>query len=208
MARKRNEANMKAEIAKLAKSKSLPILTLDSRWHLLFPEERKTSAIKKLEKKLNDMLKRQGKIVQDAKELKKLKQKLMSDIVNNMQESQGTQGEALRVKKLDSSQKYIKEINDKLQLFNDELEQMPQEISKLNEQLMVESLEICYANMHKNKVQIVEMDEWINETRNRLKETLVRKQEMEQVNAEIYSYMHDILGAKAIEIFDADHKNF
>ena len=39
-------------------------------------------------------------------------------------------------------------------------------------------------------------------TREELKTRLVKKQEQEQMNQELYAYMHDIFGADVIEIFD------
>ncbi|MDO5521419.1 MAG: hypothetical protein Q4G58_13085 [bacterium] len=207
MAKKKDEiALMKNELAKLAHVRHLPILTLDQRWHLLFPEEKKTSAIKKMEKRLNDLLKEQGKLIQDAKEMKKLKNSFMAGIVSNMQQSNETKDETARIKKLESSQRYIKEINEKLAVYDNELESIPKEITKVNQQLMIESVRICYGDLYKNKVQIGAMNEWIDKTRTKLKETLVQKQEMEDKNSEIYSYMHDILGPQVIEIFDEDHK--
>ena len=48
------------EVKKNAAYKQLPILTLDERYHVLFPEKDKTDEIRECEKKLNDLLKRQG----------------------------------------------------------------------------------------------------------------------------------------------------
>ena len=38
--------------------------------------------------------------------------------------------------------------------------------------------------------------------RDELKRMVIEKQEMEEENARIYSYMHDILGSEVIELFD------
>ncbi len=206
MGKKKEEIDvLKNDLRQLSKMKHLPILTLDQRWHLLFPEEKKTSTIKKLEKNLNDLLKEQGKLIQEAKEMKKLKHSFMAGIVNNMQESNQEKEEAVRVKKLESSQRYIKEINEKLAAYDDALERIPNDIAKANEQLMLESVRICYAKLHKDRVKIVAMNDWIEKTRTKLKEVLVEKQELEDKNSQIYSYMHDILGPQVIEIFDADY---
>lgn len=188
-------------VSNLTKTKKLPILTLDSRFHMLFPEHKKTPVIKRLEKQVNDLLKRQGKLVQEAKDIKKLKRKFMQDIVLNMQEAP-MESEAQRVRKLEYSQKYIKELNDKLVAYDDELELIPRKIMMVNEQLIRECLKVCYANLHKNKEQITELSLWIDEMRTTLKEKVVEKQEMEQENATIYSYMHDLLGPEIIELFD------
>ena len=51
----------------------IPILTLDKRWYLLVPEVSKTDEIKYWEKKVNDLLKKQGQVTNDLKEVKKIK---------------------------------------------------------------------------------------------------------------------------------------
>lgn len=207
MAKRKSDSTIdKIQLDRVIRAKQLPILTLDSRWHLLFPEPKKTTTIRRLEKQVNELLKHQGKIVQDAKGLKQLKRNLMQEIVLNMSESSG-EIEAQRVKKLENSQKYIKEINDKLTLLDDELEQLPTKIREVNEKLMLESVSICYNQLRENKQQIIQLEEWIAEVRNTLKERVVQKQEMEEENTNIYSYMHDMLGAQVMEVFDSKQQD-
>ena len=67
--------------------KKIPILTLDNKWHQLFDKTEADSNIKKLENRLNELIKRQGKINTETKELKKLKKKLMQEIVENAEEA-------------------------------------------------------------------------------------------------------------------------
>ena len=52
--------------------KKLPILTLDHKWHQLFTQVNVTPEIKAGEEKLNTLLKRQGKINTETKEIKKI----------------------------------------------------------------------------------------------------------------------------------------
>ncbi|MBO5474513.1 MAG: hypothetical protein J6A08_12140, partial [Lachnospiraceae bacterium] len=61
--------------------KKIPILTLDHKWHQLFTQAEYSPEIKSMEKELNNLLKRQGKITTESKEIKKLKKKLMDEIV-------------------------------------------------------------------------------------------------------------------------------
>lgn len=172
---------------------------------MLFPEEKKTVTIRRLEERVNSLLKKQGKLVQEAKDLKKLKHKFMQKIVNNMQESDSKVSEAARIKKLESSQRYINEINDKLKVYDDQLEAIPRTIRQANEELLKASFQICYNDLQKNREQIVELNEWIVMTKEILKEKIITKQDLEQNTAAIYSYMHDILGAEMMEIFDEEH---
>ena len=61
----------------------IPILTLDKRWYLLVPEVSKTDEIKYWEKKVNDLLKKQGQVTNDLKEVKKIKD-IYSDVVDEL----------------------------------------------------------------------------------------------------------------------------
>ena len=56
--------------------KILPVATLDNKWHKLFTKVEKTEDIKKAEKELNDVLRKQGKINSEIKAVKKIKKNL------------------------------------------------------------------------------------------------------------------------------------
>lgn len=186
---------------KALQGKKLPILTLDDRWYQLMPEHEKTSQIKQLESELNALLKKQGKIIQQTKEMKKLKKRLMDGIVASMEPTIAKE-EKLREKKLDKSQELIKDINRKIDSSEEQLLNVPYEIARVNEALMIESMKICYAKLQSNKEAIQKSDEWINKARAMLKVKIVEKQEMETENNSLYSYMHDILGKKVLDVLD------
>lgn len=189
------------ELRRVLRNTNIPILTLDSRWHELFPEFRKTNRIKELERMINDMLKKQGKISDERKEMKKLKQRMMEEIISNMSEDSGEVGR-LKQKKQEKSQKMILEINQKLEESEAELDALPEKIKRVNEELLIESLRIWNAEMDQNSKQIVALEEWILNAREKLKENILRKQDMESRNTEMYSYMHNLLGVKVMEQVD------
>lgn len=183
-------------------NKKIPIIILDPKWHELFPENAKTPAIRNLEKKLNDLLKQQGKLVNDMKDLKKLKRKLMNQIVANMGEAATAEAERKKGKKQEASQKMILDINEKLEAGNDELLDMPYKIREVNESLVVECLKYWYSMLKDNTVKIQELDQWILTAREELKRKLLIKQEKEEMNEKVYSYMHNLLGHDVINKFD------
>lgn len=191
----------------VVQNKKLPILTLDERWHNLFPDHRKQGSIKDLEQKVNQLLMRQGKLVNDIKDMKNLKSSLMKDIVNNMEIGNDILGKA-KERKLEKNKKYIHEINEKIELGMDELGDLPYKIKEANELLMAESLKKCYEHMNDSTKEIVEITEWIMKTRDELKVKIIQKQEMEERYQNIYSYLHDILGADLMEDFDITHSKF
>ena len=92
------------------KNKQIPILVLDPKWHELFPDHRKTDEIRKLEKKLLDLIKQQGQSTNDLKEYEKAKKVIMENIVNNMTDGYEPEAE-MKLKKQDANQKMLDELN-------------------------------------------------------------------------------------------------
>lgn len=197
MGKKENKTDFKS----IVKNKKLPILTIDARWHDLFPEDAKTPEIKELEQRVNQHLKRQGKLVNDIKDMKKLKNSLIKDIMVNMDIGTDLVGKA-KEKKLDQNKQLIKELNDKIEAAMDELADIPYQIREANEELMVKSIHIFYDSYRMNKEELIKVADWINSIREELKHKLLEKQDLETKNTLIYSYMHDIIGAELMELFD------
>ncbi|SFR75254.1 hypothetical protein [Anaeromicropila populeti] len=199
---KKKEQNL--EWLSILQNKKVPILTLDPKWHELFPEHIKTNTIRELEKKVKELLKEQGKLVNDIKDMKKLKQRLMGQIVANMGEGSEKSNEKSRAKKQDVSQKMILEINTKLEESNDQLLDMPYKIREANNLLLVECMKIWYENLSKNAEEIKALEQWIEKAREELKRNLLIKQDKEMMNEAIYTYMHDLLGSDTIDKFDVN----
>ena len=180
--------------------KKIPILTLDNKWHRLFTQYNPSPQMKKWEAEINNMLKRQGKLTTEIKEIKILKKKLMGEIVVLAEEA--TQGNKKTEKKLDENKRLINECNDKLEAYQNELLDLPAQIDSINYNLMLYTMEICYEQIQNNTVEIKEIAEWISKIRKELKKNLIRKQEKEVANNNLYQYMHQVFGAEVIEIFD------
>ena len=53
-----------------------------------------------------------------------------------------------------------------------------------------------------NTEEIIRIAQWVTDIREELKNNLVKKQEKEIYNRQMYAYMHDIFGADVIEMFD------
>ena len=67
---------------------------------------------------------------------------------------------------------------------------------------MVETMKVCYERLHDNTSDIKSLDEWITRARIELKKNVIRLQEAEMENYNLYSYMHQIFGPEVVEIFD------
>lgn len=181
--------------------KKLPILTLDNKWHKLFTQTGTNSRIEALVKELNELLMRQGKANTESKEIRKLKKKLMGNIVENAG-SLDQERDKKAQKKLEESKRLIAECNEKLDNYVEELQVLPEEIDRVNYQLMLATMDVCYDYLQENTKEVEEIEDWIREVRVALKKNVIRKQEKERKNNALYSYMHDIFGADVIEIFD------
>lgn len=94
------------------------------------------------------------------------------------------------------------ECNEKLEKYQDELLDLPGQIQRVNHTLMLATMDYCYESMQENTQQITEIAQWVKYIRIELKKNLVRKQEMEYQNRQIYTYMHDLFGADVIDLFD------
>lgn len=199
MAKDKKRSNLDS-LYEIVKNKKLPILTLDNRWHELLPDSEKTDYIRELEQKVNKLLKKQGKLVNDIKDMKKLKKHLMKDILINMDIGKD------RNKKLGRLKQNIHEINDRIEAEMNELGDIPYQIKEVNEKLVVESMQLFYERMESNEAELKNVAEWINRMRDELTKKILLKQELETKNVALYTYMHDILGADLIEMFDKHHQ--
>lgn len=199
MAKDKKRSNLDS-LYEIVKNKKLPILTLDNRWHELLPDSEKTDYIRELEQKVNKLLKKQGKLVNDIKDMKKLKKHLMKDILINMDIGKD------RDKKLGRLKQNIHEINDRIEAEMNELGDIPYQIKEVNEKLVVESMQLFYERMESNEAELKNVAEWINRMRDELTNKILLKQELETKNVALYTYMHDILGADLIEMFDKHHQ--
>ncbi len=179
----------------------LPILTLDNNWHKLFTQADTTPKIKKLEKQLNDLLKKQGKVNTEEKKVKAVKRKLMSEIMDLADQIGASENRALQ-KKLEERRRLVEECNEKLEEMRDNSLDLPRAIDETNYELMLETMDLCYKRLEENRKEIEYYNEWIQNTREELKANIIKKQERESSTYELYQYMHNILGRDVIDVFD------
>lgn len=185
---------------KALKGKKIPILILDNKWHRLFDFMEPDKTTKKLEAQLNELLKKQGRLNSQLKDIKRLKKKLMDGIVELMNRE-----DSFSERKREESRRLIEECNQKLEACEDELLGLPTQIYQLNHDLMLHTMDMCYQVLKTNEKDIIEIAAWIAQVRVDLKKNIVRKQEKEVANQEMYSFMHDIFGPHVIEIFDMQY---
>lgn len=176
---------------------NIPILTLDERWYHLVNDKIKTDEIAYWEKQVNELLKKQGRLNTDIKDIKKLKKQLINDVVENM-ESVGDNREHV----MNQNQRLIQESKDKIANLEDELMELPRELARANERLLTETLKVCYSKMNSNHEDIEVLNKWIDATRVKLKKNILIKQDKETNNENMYSLIHDIIGPENCSAVD------
>lgn len=181
------------------KGKKIPILVLDNKWHQLFLVEKKCKAVRRWEDEVNQLLQRQGKLGTEMKEMKSLKSKLLQEIRDNME---GAETDTKLQKKQDKNQRLVKEINEKTDNYENELDELPKKLEAANRQLMIETVNQFYKVLKKNEESIEEIVQWVQAIREQVKDNLVQKTTLEDYNAMIYGYLHDALGGDVVDVFD------
>ena len=194
-------ANKEESYKQALKGKKIPILTLDNKWYRLFSMMEPDKELKQLEDNLNTLLKLQGKMNTESKSIKKIKKNLMDEIVQLMEHK-----DSASIQKIEENKRLIEECNQKLEEYQDCLLDIPREIDKANYALMIRTMEMCYEVLKINEKDIDELGEWITQTRVELKKNIIRKQEKEFKNFELYSFMHDIFGPDVVGIFDVNQE--
>ena len=177
----------------------IPILTLDERWYHLITDKLKTDEIRYWEKRLNELLKKQGQVNNDIKEVKKIKNQLIKDVVDNMQDEDN---DPKKAKVMEQNQRLIQEAKDKISSLEDEALDIPRDIVETNRNLLIETVKVCYNRINSNKEDLEVLDKWINATRVKLKKNILIKQDKEESNNRMYSSMHDILGPDVMKELD------
>lgn len=187
-------------------SAKVPVLVLDKKWYVLRQKAGTTPEINALENELKELLKRQGKITNEINSLKKIKKDLMSEIVSNMDDGDKDRDAKASDKKLDDNKRLIADANEKMDAYEDEMLDLPREIDRVNKELMLKTMEVCYDRLSENTEEIEQIAEWIKNIRVELKKKVIKKQEMEMANSDFYGFMHNIFGHDAMNLFDMKYE--
>ena len=171
---KRRDLEFETLVREALKGKKVPILVLDRRWHTLFPQGEKPAEIIQLEEKLNELLKRQGYLVNDIKDLKKKK----------------------------NQQRLLLEIKERIETESDELIELPRMIKKANEELLATGAHYCFERLANGDEQLKIVKQEIEELRISLREKTEWKDDLEESMDSAYSLMHGLLGHDVMNLYD------
>ena len=100
--------------------KSIPILTLDNKWHQLFTQTEMTPEIEAFADELNTLVERDGRLRSETKNIKKLKKKLLNEIVP-LRDKANKLGNAPAIEKeISERTRLINECNEKIDSHQEE----------------------------------------------------------------------------------------
>ncbi len=185
----------------------IPTLVLDQKWHRLFAISGKPEDVKTIEQEEKEILLKQSHLTTELKNLKKIKADLMKSIVENMEGKDADKATDAQREKIEQDKRLIDETNEKIEQDEDALMEIPKELLEVNRTLMLATMNFCYAKLRTNSHEIADISEWITNFRVELKKNIIKKQNREINNREIYSYMHDIFGADVMELFDVKNED-
>ena len=131
----------------------------------------------------------------------------MDNIVQNMDGTSQAAENTTKERKLEEDRRLIDETNERIDAYEDELLELPTLIKKTNEALMLKSMDYFYEKLRVNKQESDEIDEWIKNIRVELKKNIIRKQNRDINNHEMYAYMHDVLGPEVLDLFDTEYNS-
>ena len=203
MLRKRKkQKNEEADFSyiQMLNGQNLPVLTLDPAWHALFVNNNKPPAVKQLERKLTELLKQQGKLTNQNRDMMVLKKRLMNNILTHMSEDDVASDERKQ-----KQRDMIEQMNEKVVQNEDALQILPDEIKRVNEELLLETMKCVYEQVHINKQKIAELDEGIDRIRTELSKKLLEKQGREEYNHDVFGNLKEIVGMRAIEMYEESH---
>ena len=147
---------------------------------------------------VNELLKKQGRVLEDIKDVENLKGILMDGIVQNMDETD----EQKHKKRMTQSRRLIFEAKDKLDELRGKAEDVPTQLQRANQKLMIETVKACYNTINENEKDLDALDDWIEKTRVLLKKNLLIRQDKQDMNDGIYSGMHSLFGSELMTKMD------
>ncbi|MBQ7556632.1 MAG: hypothetical protein IJT00_01085 [Lachnospiraceae bacterium] len=176
----------------------VPVLTLDVKWYYLFRSDGMPDRIKKKSEELNALLRKQGRTNTEVKKLRLLKKKLLDEMVPLLNEGKN--------KELAEHKKLVDDINSRLEQYEGNDTRLPDDIEKVNNELMMMTMETCYERLRYNQKELDGINSWLSTARVELKKNVARKQEREILNRCYYTYMHQVFGADVLDIFDMEYE--
>jgi hypothetical protein len=187
---------------KTLKDNDISLLILDERWNGLFSSIRKTPAIERLEEKLKELMKEEARLIAEKKEIDSRKRRHMDRIIL-LTPDVFEKSDADARKKMQEAEHEINRINRQAAQIENRLGKLPESMKQANLKLLEVTVRIVYRKIRASKKRINELEKLIEETREKLKACIDEKETLAKENADVYSYLHDLLGGEKLEKLDS-----
>lgn len=187
-------------IREALQNKKLPIVVLDPMWHTI-KEQVLSSTIKENEEELNTLLKEQGQVNNDIKEYTLVKQNLLKEVLV-ISEEINDKGETHKEKYLETLHDSILKTNEKLEVLNERIDEVKNEIQKVNFLLVEETVAIGYEHMEIYKTKKIELEQEIDKLREQVVVKTEEKKQYDEKFTTLYNYMHKVVGYQYIDKVD------
>ncbi len=189
---------------KVLRKNDISLLILDERWNSLFVSADRSPEILKSEERLKELLKEQSRLLAESKEIAHRKKVCMDKIIKLTTEAYENNNEQAK-DEMQSHEKEIKKINERLEVIEKELDNIPDTIKEANLELLENTVKHVYIGMRTRQKRVEELEKLIEDTKNRLKDYIDEKESLSQDNTDVYSYFHDLLGGEELEKLDNEY---
>ena len=104
--------------------------------------------------------------------------------------------------RMEQAAKLLIETKQKIEEESDRLMEVPYEIRKTNEELLVVSITYCYDKLKEREEYLQELTQDIEVQRAEIKQKVADKVELEESVDQTYGLMHALLGREVMNVFD------
>lgn len=184
----------------IIRKNKIPLLVEDDNWQELFGDIVNKN-IQQIKEKLMELMEKERELDRLSKKLQKDKLHAMkmilgiSDAVNN-------ENKIENVDVLDKYKQRIEDINADLDDIMYQLEIIPQDIRKMNFDLLKATVEYGYKELKVKEKKLNSVTEELEILRERLKELINKKHDYEEWIDATYSFLHGMLGSQEMEKLD------
>lgn len=190
----------KLYIRAMMEEKKIPIVVIDPLWYSM-KEHITTATIRENEKKLNELMKEQGKLNTDTIEYDKVKKNLLKKILEVSQEV-NDQGDTTRLNELETLQQSIAKTNENLEAMEERLQEVEKLIEQTNRSVVEEAMALAYTYMSKYKQKKKTLEDEIDYLRQQVILKTEEKKNYDKQYSVLYNYLHKVIGYKYIDQMD------
>ena len=186
----------------IVKRNKIPILMYTPEWIQLFSGCKSNEMIKTI-KDLEQLFTKEKDLEKELSELDTRKKTLMKKILyisRDMNDEEHTDAH----EKMDEAEKELEEINKRIPVALEEMEELPFEINEKNTELLKETIMQAYEMIEEHKGESEKCQNQVNEIRKALGELIKKKVDLQENVNKLYSYIHGMVGAADMEKLDQE----